>query len=202
MRHFISVFFVLALAIISSSTVSLAARVTLVMPDAAESGNSVPVRVKLDRPLAENAILTIRANSQIAAQVTAEDSVGLTGFETHVRLLCNECTVSASLDVDGVIADVVDKKLKVIQAGHIPEIEDDGDHKVHVRSRGHDLKVMINKQMSQNTYVAQIKVRTNDGAIIVRTTPYLSPFSYFGFQSNNSFDGISAYNVDWWSSKQ
>jgi len=197
MRYLVTVLLVLSFAGTLLPTSSMAERVTIKVPDRAEDGNSVPIRVTLDSPLASNETLTILANGEIAAQVTADTAVELTEFGTKLRLACNDCKVSATMAVDGEIVDSWDKTLKVIVEGQIPEAENERDHKVYARSRRNSIQVMINKQMSQNTHITEVNVDTNRGTIAVRTTLYISSFPYFKFKGKNSFDKVTADNVIW-----
>jgi len=198
MRYLTSFFFVLSFAIILWPTSALADRVTLDVPDMAENGNSVPVRVTLDRPLAANECLTIFVNGEIAAQVTADTAVELTEFSTKVRLLCTDCTVSATMAADGFLVDAWDKKVKTLVAGSIPENEFDGDHKIHAMGRGHKMQIMINKKMSKSSHLTKVAVRTREGVVEVQTTLYISYIPYFGFKSTNSVAGITDSDVNWW----
>lgn len=198
MRYLISILFVLSCALIFSPTMSLADRVTIEVPDVVENGDFVPVRVSLDKPLASNEMLTLLANGEIAALVTADSRVGLIGFETRVRLLSTDSKVSATMRVDKLLVAFWDKELKVIQPGQIPENEYNQDHNLHIRSREHDISLLISMKTSRADYVRGVKIETDRGPILINATPYISSFPSFKFQSENQFNTVSKAEVYWW----
>ncbi len=199
MRHRFNIFLVISFAILLIPINSLADRVTIDAPDIAEGGNTVPIRVTLDKPLSSNEVLIIRVNQNTAAYVTADESVGLTSFSTRLRLPCTECTVTAIMGTHGgdpgevngeiTVDDSWDKKLTVIKPGTIEE--DPKSLRVGreiVKPRNYNLDIKINMEISKRKYIGKLRASTNIGYIFVDATPYLSSHPYFGFKSENLFE--------------
>jgi len=172
--------------------------ITISAPEIAEVGTAVPVKVVLDKPLAANERLTVLANGEIAAQVTADDSTQLLEFSTRVRLVCHECTVSATIAVDGILEDFADAKVNVMapelsppQSGKARRHDD-----MRVNSKKNIIRLIVYPRTVNPRYLRLVEIRTSAGKIKINTTEYLSAQPHFKIKTAPYLKHIYESDID------
>ena len=152
------------------------------VPDIAENGAVVPVRITLGSPLLAGDKLVLNTSQRPAAAVfEVSGKTGLSEVSTRLRLMGSgyiEAEVqrkTGSLERDS-------KNIKVAIGARIPARGSGAVGNQKVRGRGNSIKMLLFDKMAEDSHIRSIEVAVDNGVIRGSLSPYVSANPYFAFK--------------------
>lgn len=150
-------------------------------PSFVENPDIVPFSIQLSEPLREGDSLIVYIDENVAYRIEVKEDVQVDMFSGRVRSIGGDLQARVTR-TNG----QVHKARFSIQQNHrssIPDLEDRGTEYRQAASRG-EIRAIFNNYMGSRGFIQEIHIDSENGSIVIETSPYVSTNPFIWIQGN------------------
>ena len=150
-------------------------------PSSVENPDIVPFSVSLSEPLRKGDSLALYVDKNIAYRIEVQDNVQVNLFSGRVRSMGGN--LQARVDRSNGQVQKARFSIRQTRRSSIPDLEDRGTEYREASSKG-EIRAIFNNYMGSRSFIREIHINSDNGSIIIETSPYVSTNPFIWIQGN------------------
>lgn len=158
-------------------------------PSYVENPDIVPFAVELREPLRKGDSLSLYIDGNVAYRIEVSNGLQVDMFSGRVRSMAGH--LEAKADRHNGPVQTASFSVRQTKRSSIPELEDRGTQYRQAISRG-EIRAIFNNYMGSRGFIEEIHIETDNGSVVVATSPYVSTNPFIWIQGNFQTASIRA----------